>query len=374
MTVTDKPRALVVGHKDMFRGFGGGVEVCHREYIEAVERAGYECVPLTFVWDRGIMGRLRQKLTPQLSGPAPRALTAAIAEALERTKASFVFYGLFHFPDVAESIRSSHPKVRQVLMSHGAEAMDFLIAQRFWSKLGRPMFGEARSRRMLGEELIREARQRECMDAVLTLSPFEAQFERWLGAAKSLWMPRTVQPCPLSFAPVNGRVGCVARLDHPPNLGGLFSLFDELEKNPIEGLRFRLIGGPASFGRDLAQRYPFVDLLGPLGEEEMQREASTWCCFANPIFVLAKGCSTKLGTALGWGLPIASTDFGARGYHWDTSIAPLASTPSELVELIRERATLDSWERGRAETRRISELSPSMDAVGERLAEFLAGL
>jgi hypothetical protein len=84
----------------------------------------------------------------------------------------------------------------------------------------------------------------------------------------------------------------------------------------------------------LARRHGFVDYLGPLNDDALRAEAATWCCFVNPIFVYSKGCSTKLAVALGWGLPIATTRYGARGYLWDEGAIPLADDPTELADLV----------------------------------------
>jgi hypothetical protein len=46
--------------------------------------------------------------------------------------------------------------------------------------------------RALGEHLLKQAEQRRWIDAVLTLSPFEVEVEKWLGSPRVLWVPRTI--------------------------------------------------------------------------------------------------------------------------------------------------------------------------------------
>ena len=118
-----------------------------------------------------------------------------------------------------------------------------------------------------------------------------------------------------------------------------------LEGQRTLAFRFRLVGSPSAKGKELAKRFPFLDYLGFLPEEQLRSEAGTWCCFVNPIFEYAKGCSTKLAVALGWGLPIATTEYGARGYSWDVCRLPLARSAAELAQFVIERAELSSFEK-----------------------------
>ena len=175
----------------------------------------------------------------------------------------------------------------------------------------------------------------------------------------------------LNVQPVDGRVGTVCTLDHPPNLNGLVSLFDELQRRAVAQFRFRLVGQPSSFGATLAARYPFVEYLGPLSDNALRAEAATWCCFTHPMFVYAKGCSTKLGTALGWGLPIATTVFGARGYTWDEQLLPLSTSAPELAQAVFERSKIDHFERHQKATLDIVRLMPTVNTVGNHIRDFL---
>ena len=128
----------------------------------------------------------------------------------------------------------------------------------------------------------------------------------------------------LDADPVDQRVGCVSTLDHPPNHQGLAEVLQALSSRASPGFRFRLVGAPQKIGVALMRQFPFVEYLGALSNSQLRSEAATWCCFVHPLFVYAKGCSTKLAVALGWQLPIATTVYGARGYIWDIRRLPLA--------------------------------------------------
>jgi hypothetical protein len=43
------------------------------------------------------------------------------------------------------------------------------------------------------------------------------------------------------------------------------------------------------------------------------------------------GCSTKIATGLGWGLPLLTTAAGLRGYTWNEGNVPIYSTPGDLA-------------------------------------------
>jgi hypothetical protein len=224
---------------------------------------------------------------------------------------------------------------------------------------------------MIGRQLLEEVEQRRWIDAVLTLSPFEAELEKWLGTAKIHWVPRTIIECTLEFNSVDGRVGCVSTLDHPPNFWGLVQLFDALDEAAPDSFRFRLVGQPRDAGRQLAKRYSFVEYLGPLSDQQLRQEAGTWCCFAHPLFEYAKGCSTKLGVCLGWGLPVATTEFGVRGYRWDVQAVPLAKTPVELASLVLARCTAAHFATHRQAMTAIWKNTPSASSIGSDIRDFL---
>ena len=92
---------------------------------------------------------------------------------------------------------------------------------------------------------------------------------------------------------------------------------------------------------------------------------------SNPIFVNAKGRSTKIGLALGWRLPIATTGLGVRGYVWDQVMLPTAGTPSELAQLVIGQSELSNFDRYRRMTEAIAERTPSRVQVAEQIRAFV---
>lgn len=373
MPIPGRNSALLVGHRNALRTEGGGVQVCSREYQVALEAAGYQLRPVYIDSKPALGTRVLRRLFPRTSiAPAPPGLGEAIQSGLREGDVRTVFFASNLFSKLSRDVRRRFPSVRQVLLSYGVESLDTMLAEHL---ARRPRVG-GKVRPLaewgLGRQLLEEAEQRRWIDAVLTLAPLEVEVEKWLGASKVLWVPRLILEPPLLSNPVNRRVGCVSTLNHPPNLDGLLRLFDVIESDVPDGFRFRLVGQPEREGIALAARYTFVEYLGSLGDQELRDEAATWCCFAHPLFVYAKGCSTKLAIAMGWGLPIATTESGARGYDWVQGILPLAASPEALAVLVAERSEASSFERLARQTSAAKVAAPSVRAVGAMLREFLS--
>lgn len=351
---------------------GGGVQVCNQEYLRTLKAAGFLVQTVPFDYDRRLTTRFWSRISPRITPRRqPPQLARLVEEAIERNNAQFVFFSLILFSKLSCHLGRRYPTVHQVFLSHGVESIDFCISQQIRRRAGLKDRLKPPAGRMLGEELLEEAEQRRCIDAVLTLSPLEVEMERWLGTKAVGWVPRTIVEPKLDFRPVNGRVGCVSTLDHPPNLDGLTRLFEELAGTDDRTLRFRLVGRPSETGRRLAQIFPFVEYVGALDDDALRLEAVTWCCFVHPFFVYAKGCSTKLAAGLGWGLPIATTEYGARGYQWDASVLPLARTPAELALAVIERSRGERFQSFQQQTLGIVAQTPSLETVAQKVRQFL---
>jgi hypothetical protein len=249
--------------------------------------------------------------------------------------------------------------------------VDVLIEQR----LGETVKGvrpRPAAEQRLGRELVRSAAERKWIDGVISLSPFDIEIEKWLGTKACLWAPATISGARLTMQPMGGRVGCVSTLDHSPNWAGLIQLLEALqEAAPLSGFEVRLVGQPEKIGAEIAGKFPFVRYLGPLSDLDLARETATWCSFINPIFVNAKGRSTKISLALGWRLPIATTGLGVRGYVWDQVLLPTAGTPSELARLVIDQSELSNFDRYRRMTEAIAERTPSRVQVAEQIRAFV---
>jgi hypothetical protein len=364
--------ALFVAHWQVLAPSGGGVQVCNREHMALLEGAGFRLQVMSYDFERSLRTRVANRLFPKLL-PArePRDLAERIALALAASGTKHVFHAMNTFPAVLQEINRKFPDVRQILLSHGAEAVDFCIEQGLRRDTGTENRSRATAERMLGRALLDQREQRRHLDAVLTLATLDAEIERWLGARKVLSVPRTISHDRLPFKPVDGRVGCVATLDHPPNSSGLTRLLGALDGKTPANFRLRLVGGPAVCGTALAARHELVDYLGPLDDDALRAEAATWCCFVNPIFVYSKGCSTKLAVALGWGLPIATTRFGARGYLWDDTTIPLANDPAALADLVLARASAAQFPAHRRATDVIVAMSRDLACVSAQIRGFV---
>jgi len=348
------------------------VQVCNREHMASLEAAGFALRTISYEFKRSLAARLKNRLVPKLSpARAPDQLLDRIERGLAASGAKFVFHAMNSFPDVSREIDRKHSDVRQVMLSHGTEGIDFCIEQGIRRKTGAENRSRAIAERMLGQALLDQLNQRRFIEAVLTLSPLESDVEKWLGARKVMWVPRTIPHDRLTCDPIDGRVGCVATLDHPPNFFGLDDLLRALDAKRPPNFRLRLVGGPTSHGARLAGQYSFVEYLGLLPDGQLREEASSWCCFVNPIFVYSKGCSTKLAVALGWGLPVATTRFGVRGYEWNERVVPVAEDASDLAALVIERAQVERFDAHRRATEAIIAISPDLTTVGRRIRDFL---
>jgi hypothetical protein len=283
-----------------------------------------------------------------------------------------VFLNQVDLAPLAGALRAKlGPRVKIVLLSHGLESADYLHVLRARGA-GTPFGDVGRSDlTKLGRLLVTESLHRQHIDQVFTLAPFEAEIERWLGARQVDWLPRTVTPCPLEWAPGPGRLGYVGTLNHPPNSEGLLLLLRALAAAPVPGQRIRLVGGPADAAQALTRAFPFVDYLGPLPDAELRAEAATWTCFLHPLFCYARGCSTKLAVALGWQIPVVTTAAGVRGYRWREGELPVADTPGELARLLARLADPEVARASQREVCAVARSSPTLEEVAAQVRSAL---
>ena len=220
----------------------------------------------------------------------------------------------------------------------------------------------------LGRTIQEEIQQRQATDLVICICQEDVLFEQWLGAPRCLFLPRSIEVQDLDLKPVAGRIGCVATLNHEPNVDGIKQLAKELECSG--DMVLRVVGGPVEVGKRLQEKFNAIEYVGRLSDEQLFDEAATWSAFTNPIFCQARGASTKVATALGWGLPVATTVVGARGYRWDESDIPLAKSTKELADICRLISYGDSntWQM---RAKQIRGLAPSLTEAGAMLASSL---
>lgn len=348
-------RAWCVSLANHLEPSGGGVQVCTQEYLQALRLAGWQVEPRPYQADSRLPARLQRKLRPEpFAHILPPAYVAELCRDAAAQAPQAVFFNQVDTAPAAVDLRAASRVRPLVLLSHGAKIVDELHAAR----LGAATLPD----RTLGATLRRESELRAAFDHVFTLSAEECIFESWLGARSVSWLPRIVPSDPLDWQPVAGRVGFVGTLDHPPNLAGLRDVLTELRQAP-PALRVRLVGGSAQTGRRLAAEFPCIDYLGQLDQAALRAEARSWCCFLHPLFLLARGCSTKLSQALGWGLPVLTTQVGCRGYRFAPEDLCLVENAADFAA--QALALSDPTRSGelRAGVSRAAQAAPGMEEI-----------
>jgi glycosyltransferase involved in cell wall biosynthesis len=274
---------------------------------------------------------------------------------------------------LAREVRQLSPcHCKIVVLSHGLESTDLLHLIRLRRRF--PLSGRVRPTPAiaLGQAILCENASRANVDLVCALSPLDAHLEQWIGADHVVWLPRVVEPATLDWQPIGTRLGFVGTLDHAPNLEGLVEVLERLSsREDIGGLRVRVIGGPVVTGRWLVRNYPLADYLGPLDDSELREEARTWNGFMHPIFCYPRGCSTKLATAIAWGIPIVTTPQGHRGYTWKDGSLLLAETPEDFASVCVELLDRRRAEEARQNVVQVAASSPRKNDVATTLRNVL---
>jgi glycosyl transferase family 1 len=365
--------AVFVAARNALGSGSGGVQLYTRELIDVLRAAGFDLNVVDYETDRSALTRLRRRVRPRpYSDQLPSDLTNRVYELQQRSGSEFIFLTSVALAPLAQMLRAGEndSKLKIVLFSYGLESVDYLHVAR-----ARSFANARRVAKILGRQLIAECRQRNVIDYVFTLAPFEAEIERWLGAKNVSWLPRTIPTGEeLDWKPDPCRLGCVSTLDHPPNYEGLHRFLEEFQKVAPAELQFRVVGGPRAFGQALVARFGHAaKYLGPLDDQHLREEASTWSGFVHPLFCYSRGCSTKLAVALSWRIPIVTTLAGARGYRWRHGHIPLAETPSDLAALAISLSKLSNAQAIREQIRAVAESSPTIEEVGRELRSALLG-
>jgi glycosyltransferase involved in cell wall biosynthesis len=366
MVSSSLQRAIFVTNRSYLATSGGGVQWCTREYIDVISAAGFELDLVEYDVDRRPFARIRRKLTPRpYKDFIPPEIVTSVERARERPQTPWVFLNNSEPLELAaDLVRASHGTAKIVYLSHGAELTDQINALRLdpegvAAERARPVW--------LGRVLHAEIAIRKSLAAVICLSEEDVAMERLLGARATCFLPRTVALKPLDRKVIPGRIGTVSTLNHTPNCHGIRMFAEALDR--LGGATLRLVGRPEPIGHELAARFRSVEYVGSLCDAELEREAATWAAFVNPIFCPARGASTKVAQALGWGIPVVTTREGARGYRW-SDLLPLASGPRELAALAYGAAgdRTDDWSEATQITARSA---PSIVENATRLLAFL---
>ena len=360
-------KAVFVSNHCYIGSGGGGVQWCTCEFLSSIKAAGWIPEIVATVPPRDILSRITRRLLPRpYKGLHRRDVLAEILQKVDRATSGWIFLNNTESAALAPQLRLHRPDVRLCFLSHGVEVTDVVNNLRLTPLATPPA---QRKSRWLGDLLKTENCMRNALDAVVCISEQDVAFEHWLGSKSVLFLPRQVNLAPLELSPIKMRVGTVGTLSHGPNLHGL-RLFAEALQD-LDGIELRVVGGPESIGVALQNEFKSIRYLGELPDEKLRAEAATWCAFINPIFCYARGASTKVATALGWGLPVITTPHGARGYRWDQQALPLAKSVSEMLNITKQIASSDDAESWRMRAKLVANLAPTASEAGEFLLNFL---
>lgn len=350
----------------------GGVQRCTQDYLALLHEAGLAVKLHPVRSTRRIGPRVKVRLGVEAYELYDvDALAPEVVRHAQACAASVVALNQMSLIGLAPHLRAALPGVRVVVLSHGNESGDVVHEM-----LRAPHIRPHDEWRM-GRLILREAEGLAHVDAVLCLSETEAHINRWLGTAPAIVVPRTWTLDFLDAEPVPGRVGFVGTLDHLPNVEGLGRVLDALAVatgGDASGVDVRIVGGPEQPGRDLAARFAGTSYLGRLSDADFADEARTWSLFLNPVWWTSRGASTKLAQALGWGLPVATTEPGRRGYEWHDGELLTTDTPAAMAEAILDTVrdparTIKVTEAAR----RVARSGPSLADVAARVRPYLLG-
>lgn len=342
---------FILDPHDLNSNVSGGVQLCSREFLDIV-RAASDTVDIFEVSVcRHLLWRLRRRFNlGSYLYYNPAEVKRSLIKKIEKGKTTHVFINRCELLRLTPLLRELLPDAQIIIMSHGNQSGDDLYE--LSGKMGRRNFGLTRSLALwkIGQDLGIESWYRHrYVDVVCVMSKEEESIERWLGAKKTIFLPRTISVDSVHRSPVGGRVGFVGTLNHTPNRVALEEICKALSTS-LSNIELRLVGRPETFGQNLASRYNFVTYLGALDELALRAEVSTWRLFLNPVFWLSRGASMKLGKAISWKIPYLTTRSGARGYELDNAhLLTTSDVPGEFVNrllaLIEDEAQMNRAEQ-----------------------------
>jgi hypothetical protein len=368
-----KTKAIFLTHKEsLYSEITGGVQLCSQEFHNII-RDDAEIsledyyVPYTKVVFQRVLIKwgMDNYSVFDIDKEAP-----ALVSYIEREKIGIVFINMATSVKFAKPIKQKFgDRVKIVLLSHGNQSCDFLhlITKPFDPvSLIRKWLNKIR----LGRLISTEAEYRvKWLDAVVTLSETEKQIENWFGAKKTSFLPRRLYKDFLPREPVPGRIGFVGRLDHPPNYQGVIIFLEELAKQK-HSLQIRLVGAPPEYGAKIKLQFPFIEYLGELSDQNLEKEVATWSFFLNPVWWYSTGASTKLARAISWGLPIVTTTAGRRGYEWKKGSLMVADSPAEMVsKLMSESGSEERINYWKEQTEMIAENGPDPEELIKKIRD-----
>lgn len=348
----------------------GGVKFCTDEYIKLIQ-LNFDLTLIPVSYSTRWSFRLKLKLgLSAYDAYQPEEYNLLLRKNLDNTDINIVFLNLTNTIQFAEFIKKKWPHVKVILCSHGNESGDHLHSIALHKNYKGILRNSATY--SLGNMLLKESHFRKYIDLVLTVSDVEVGIEKWLGTENILMVPRFIAINNIERKPVNGRVGFLADLTHEPNFYGIKEVCEALKKLGAGHTTLHLVGAGKERGLILARLYPFVKYVGYLNEVELNDELKTWTFALNPVFYYSRGVSTKLGKALGMGLPVITTEKGMRGYEWTNGMLPVCNTADEMAELINKLSiNIEAIQNYNMEVIKIQSTSTSLNETAKKLVQFL---
>jgi hypothetical protein len=343
----------------------GGVQWCTQDYLKTISAAGWTADVLAFDTDQRWQSKILRRIVPRpFAYQIPPAFIKLVEERCRASDSPIVMLNNSLTMAIAPMLRERlGGRVKLVFLSHGVDSTDIINSIRLTPETLPAVMHQPR---WLGQLLLAEIRQRQAIDVAVCIAETDMVFEQWLGSERTLFLPRSVSAKPLPNRTIKGRLGTVATLNHGPNLDGIRKLAEALTVKPE--LKLRLVGGPAETGARLQAEFKSIEYVGRLSDSELEAEAATWCGFVNPIFCQARGASTKVATALEWGIPVITSTTGSRGYYWDDTKLPRADTPEGLARICEQILQEDTNSlRQRAEL--VRQLAPDIATCAQLLKE-----
>jgi hypothetical protein len=353
----------------------GGVRLCTEEYIDLLSKL-FDISIFPVQNKTSLVYRIQVKLgVNQYSDFSVNSRMTELNDLVTKKNIKYIFLNQSNTAKFGLALKTFlGNKVSIFICSHGNESGDLLHSvTRFSNSL--TIFQKILANWILGRTIRSEVNQRaNGIDGVLTVSEVEFQIENWLGAKKVFLVPRTITMDAKFFNGTLGTVGFMGDLSHSPNYQGIKSVCDEiLTIGNYENLNVRIVGSSKNCGMALQRNYPFVNYLGYLTNEELEKECESWSFFLNPVFYYSRGVSTKLAKALGMGLPVITTTIGNRGYKWSKGTLPLVHSPKEMANAILELAfDISQINYYRSQVIEIVNSSPTHQELACQLEDFIS--
>lgn len=352
----------------------GGVQLCSAEYISLFQAAGYDVEHFSVSHTTSLLVRAKIKLGFDIYERYDfKRLFPLLLKKINNLGIRYVALNQVALVGFAPLLKKTFgSEIKIIVLSHGNESGDFL------HEIIRTCGPVNRVRRIrdiyrLGAMIYTESRAyTEVVDLLLSISETELQVNNWLGAKRSLFIPRIFKPEDIGRKPYPNRVGFVGSLNHKPNYDGILAVIEEMEGLGDNNVIFRIVGGPADIGRSLQERYSSVQYVGHLSDPEFRLEASTWALFLNPIFWYSRGASTKLAIGINWGIPVISTPPGNRGYRWEKGKITTVNSPFEMAETIVSITNdVHKIQALSEDVVRVASSGPDIEKLAQRLNELL---